>query len=134
MQYWPTIVNTMPKLFFNLRDQSTIATLVAVALATGAVAWVAMGGLSGRLIEIDRAAPVPYEFLVDVNQAEWPELAQLPEIGEVLARRIVETREAQGPFRTQDDLLEVNGIGRVTLTRIAPHLLPLPDERAMVGK
>jgi competence protein ComEA len=85
------------------------------------------------LIEVDRAKPVPYEFLVDVNAAEWPELAQLPEIGEVLARRIVETRDQRGPFRTQDELLEVDGIGRVKLSRMAPHLLPLPDEGAMVG-
>ncbi len=63
----------------------------------------------------------------------WPELAQLPEVGEVLARRIVEMRNQRGAFRTQDDLLDVNGIGRVKLSRIAPHLLPLPDERAMVG-
>ncbi len=89
--------------------------------------------MSGRLVEVDRTEHVPYEFLVDVNKAQWAELAQLPEVGEVLARRIVETREQRGPFRTQEDLLEVTGIGRVKLSRMAPHLIPLPDERAMVG-
>jgi competence protein ComEA len=124
----------MPKPLLQPREQSTVATLAAVALAIGIVAWIIKGGLSGRLIEVDRAEPVPYEFLVDVNQAEWPELAQLPEVGEVLARRIVETRNERGPFRTQDDLLEVGGIGRVKLSRMAPHLLPLPDDAAMVSQ
>lgn len=123
----------MAKPLLQPREQSTIAALVAVALAAGAVAWVVKGGMSERLVEVDRAEHVPYEFLVDVNKAEWAELAQLPEVGEVLARRIVETREQRGPFRTQEDLLEVTGIGRVKLSRMAPHLIPLPDERAMVG-
>lgn len=97
------------------------------------VYWVAAGGMSDRLIEIDRAEPLPYEFLTDVNQADWAELAQLPDVGEVLARRIVESRENEGQYRTQEDLLRVRGIGRVKLSRMAPHLVPLPDERAMVG-
>ncbi|MDA8745422.1 helix-hairpin-helix domain-containing protein [Rubripirellula amarantea] len=125
----------MPPLkpLLRAREQSVVATFVAVALAAALVWWVVAGGMSGRLIEIDRVAPLPYEFLVDVNAAEWPELAQLPEVGEVLARRIVETRGDRGPFRTREDLLEVRGIGQVKLSRIAPHLLPLPDERAVAG-
>ena len=123
----------MFKPILNQRLQSTVASIVAVLLAGMLVWWVMAGGRSGRLIEIDRAEPVAYEFLVDINSAQWPELAQLPDIGEVLARRIVETREAQGPFRSQQDLLRVRGIGRVKLLRMAPHLLPLPDDTTMVG-
>lgn len=123
----------MLKPLLDERLQSTVASLVAVLLSVLGVWWVVAGGRSGRLIEIDRAKPVPYEFLVDINQAEWPELAQLPDIGEVLARRIVETREAQGPFRSQQDLLRVRGIGQVKLMRMAPYLLPLPHEETIVG-
>lgn len=124
----------MPRPLLEPRHQSTIATLTAVVVAVLAVWWVVAGGMSGHLIEIDRAGPVPYSFMVDVNSADWPELAQLPDIGETLARRIVETRNARGGFRSQEDLLEVRGIGRITLSRIAPHLLPLPDDRAVVGR
>lgn len=123
----------MPQFLLRQRDQSTLATVTAVLLAVAVLWWVVAGGPTDRVIEIDRVEPLPYEFLVDVNAATWPELAQLPGIGEVLARRIVERREQQGPFRSQEDLLEVDGIGRVTLTRLAPHLLPLPDDRALVG-
>ncbi|WP_425399385.1 hypothetical protein [Aeoliella sp.] len=41
------------------------------------MAWLVAGGRSGRLIEIDEAEPVPYEFLVDVNAADWPAVTSL---------------------------------------------------------
>jgi competence protein ComEA len=40
----------------------------------------------------------------------------------VLARRIVEHREAKGLFRQLDDLLQVKGIGPRLLARLKPHL------------
>lgn len=98
-----------------------------------AVWWVAGGGPSGRLINIDRARPLDYQFTVDVNAADWPELIQLPEIGEVLARRIVQHRAANGPFATPEDLLEVRGIGGKTLERIRDYLRPLPGEELTAG-
>lgn len=123
----------MPRPLITPRNQSTIAAVTALALAVVVVWWLAAGGVTDRVIEIDRAEPVPYSFMVDVNTADWPELAQLPGIGETLARRIVETRNARGGFRSQEDLLEVRGIGRVTLARISPHLLPLADDHAVAG-
>lgn len=64
---------------------------------------------------------------LDLNLAEWYELAQLPGIGESLARRIVEYREkAERPLRVRD-LIAVKGIGRRTLERISPYLNALSD-------
>lgn len=91
------------------------------------------GGPSGRIIEIDRAEPLEYQFLVDVNSASWSELAQLPDIGEVLARRIVQTRTERGKFTSSDDLLAVPGIGPRKLARIAPFLSPLAPAEAVAG-
>lgn len=67
-------------------------------------------------------APLTFEFRVDVNSASWPELSQLPRIGETLARRIVEEREQNGPFFSPDDLTRVRGIGPKTLEQILPYL------------
>jgi len=97
-----------------------------------AVRWVVVGGPRGE-IEIDRAEPLPYAFRVDVNSAMWPELAQLPEIGPKLASRIVEYREANGPFTSRNQLMDVNGIGPRTLERIEGFLLPLPDDAMVAG-
>jgi competence protein ComEA len=114
-------------------DQAAVAALVLLALGGMAAYWIVEGGLRGELIEIDRAAPLVARFQVDVNKAEWPELAQLPEVGEVLARRIVESRRADGAFVDQDDLMRVNGIGPLTLEKMRPYLLPMPDSDSVAG-
>jgi competence ComEA-like helix-hairpin-helix protein len=48
---------------------------------------------------------------VDVDRADADELQRLPRVGATLARRIVEDRDAQGPFGSLDGLGRVAGIG-----------------------
>lgn len=106
-------------------DQATVAALVVAALVAMALyAWL-RGGPRGTMIEIDRAPPRAARFRVDINVADWPELAQLPEVGETLARRIVAAREKDGPFASHEDLQRVPGIGPKTLERMRPYLLPV---------
>lgn len=62
--------------------------------------------------------PASVPGLINVNTATIEELDQLPGIGPVLAGRIVEDREANGPFRSVDDLLRVPGIGEVLLAKL----------------
>ena len=50
------------------------------------------------------------------------QLQMLPNIGEVLAERIVEYRNQNGPFSTIDDLLWVNGIGEKTLDDLRQYI------------
>jgi competence protein ComEA len=115
-------------------DQAAVAGLVFLALAGMAGYWVVQGGLTGELIEIDRAEPLVARFQVDVNAATWPELSQVPTIGETLARRIVEARENGGRFIDHADLLRVNGIGPRTLERMEPYLLPMPGQEEVAGE
>jgi competence protein ComEA len=89
------------------------------------VRWVADGGPGGGLVEIDEASPLQATFQTDINTAEWTELAQLPEVGETLAQRIVESRKRSGPFTSIDDLRRVGGIGEKTLEKMRPYLLPI---------
>jgi competence protein ComEA len=114
-------------------DQAVVALLVASALVGMAAYWVAQGGPRGELIEIDRAEPLSARYLVDINQAEWFELAELPEVGETLARRIIELRTTRGPFKDNNDLRRVRGIGPRTLEKMMPYLLPLPDQQDVAG-
>lgn len=72
---------------------------------------------------------------IDPNTATAAELAALPQVGETVAARIVEFREAaaaerlragepaQPVFRGGADLDAVPGIGPVTLEHIAPYLI-----------
>jgi competence protein ComEA len=114
-------------------DQAAVAALVMLALVGMGGYWLVHGGHRGELIEIDRAEPLTARYLVDINAAGWPELAELPDIGETLARRIVESRSEGGPFGDHDDLLRVQGIGPRTLEKLRPYLLPMPDQGAVAG-
>lgn len=106
-------------------DQAAIAVILAVSL--GMILWslFTRGNQHGGLIDIEQAEPVALEFLVDINSADWPELTLLPNIGEVLAQRIIEYRQQQGPFTDHDQLQQVVGIGPRTLEAIRPYLAPL---------
>jgi competence protein ComEA len=115
-------------------DQAGVAALVLAGLATTIGWWLAQGGWRGRTIDIDRIEPQTAAFQVDINQADWPELAELPGIGQVLAQRIVASRRTDGPFVDHDDLRRVRGIGPKTLQGLRPYLLPLPDGRNLAGK
>jgi DNA uptake protein ComE-like DNA-binding protein len=74
-------------------DQAAVAVLVTLSLVGMGVYWVVQGGPRGELIEIDRAEPLTARYLVDINKAEWSEFAELPDIGETLAQRIVDSRK-----------------------------------------
>lgn len=108
--------------------------LTAVSLAGMWVWWFGHGGHRGQVIDIDNAAPLDYRFLVDLNRAEWPELAQLPGIGETLARRIIASRVVEGPFRSAEDLRRINGIGPRKLEAVRRYLLPMVDDTQVAGE
>jgi len=63
------------------------------------------------------ATPAP----IDINTATLEQLDSLPGIGPSKAAAIIAARERR-PFRRLADLLRVPGIGRSTLTRLAPFL------------
>ena len=64
------------------------------------------------------AAPAPEP--VDLNRASASDLMRLPRIGPVLATRIVESRDTDGPFTSPQDLRRVHGLRRSTLDRLRP--------------
>jgi len=72
-------------------------------------------GVRAELPETPGAAVVKE---LDLNRATEHELESLPGVGPVLARRIVQYREAQGTFRDVYQLRDVKGIGQKTFDRI----------------
>ncbi|MCC7084719.1 MAG: helix-hairpin-helix domain-containing protein [Pirellulales bacterium] len=123
-----------PRWLLRRLDQVAIAGLSLFALAAMGAFWLAHSGHRGRLIEIDRADPLKIEFLVDVNQADWPEITTLPDVGETLAKRIVDDRRQRGPFASIDDLQRVRGIGPKTFERMRPYVRTITPESAVVRK
>lgn len=109
---------SLPCSYFGPSAQK--ATAAGVILGLVAVAVWYWG--QGELVEIERATPLVATFQVDVNAAAWPEIAQLPGIGETIARRIVADREKNGRFGKVEALSRVRGIGRKKLEQIRPYL------------
>ncbi len=52
---------------------------------------------------------------ININAATVEELTQLKRIGPKYAEKIVAFREANGPFKTPEELVNVQGIGEKTL-------------------
>lgn len=59
---------------------------------------------------------------VDINTADLDALVSLKGIGPALAQRILDYREAHGPFASVEELLEVKGIGESTLEKFRDHV------------
>ena len=116
--------------------RTTLTLLALVSLAGGVWLVVSPGPSPG--VEITRPTPTATALaapestapeseseseqtdLIDLNTATASELTALPGIGEVLAARIVEHRNSNGPFARLDQLMAVQGIGPVTYERVRP--------------
>jgi competence protein ComEA len=68
----------------------------------------------------ENASDGPSE-VVDINSADENELETLPGVGAALASRIVEFREANGPYTSLDDLLDVGGVTQRKLDDLQPY-------------
>ena len=85
-----------------------------------------------------RSKPLAEGERIDPNRATAVDLDRLPGVGPALADRIVAYRQANGRFRSLDDLGQVQGIGDAMLARIGP-LVKLPAsaggrERTLSGR
>lgn len=59
---------------------------------------------------------------VNINTADVEQLQTLPGIGQVKAEQIVADREANGPFRSPEDITRVSGIGPGTLEELLQYI------------
>lgn len=100
---------------------------------------IALGALAARHRHARPAeAPIPIAAPrgvedagpLDLNRADADALVALPRIGPALARRIVEDRERNGPFRDVDDLDRVRGVGPATVEAIRPMVVAGPAPAA----
>jgi competence protein ComEA len=97
---------------YSLKEDDTLQTLLSDAgIETDA-------DLSHIELYVPRESEEQYPQKIDINRAEPWLLEALPGIGEVLAQRIVDYRNENGPFRRIEDLLKVSGIGEATFEQI----------------
>ena len=59
---------------------------------------------------------------ININTATSHQLQMLPNIGEILANRIIEYRTENGPFSTIEDLVLVKGIGDKRMEELRQYI------------
>ena len=59
---------------------------------------------------------------MDVNRVTVTQLCYIPGIGEVTAQKIIDYRDANGPYQSLDELLNVDGIGPKKLEELSVYL------------
>lgn len=82
----------------------------------------------GNIQSVEFTSDDAYEFRVDINSATWVEWSQIDGIGPKTARAIVADREANGPFKSIDEIQRVKGIGPATVRRIRPFVINPADK------
>lgn len=110
-------------MFFRVSDTRFLivfAVLVAILLGVQCVRF-SRNSISS--VEIQRASATEVDYRIDINDSTWIQWAQLPNIGETTARRIVADRETNGPFESVDDVGRVSGIGPQTLASLQQWLV-----------
>lgn len=106
-----------------MKKQMFRALLACALILTSFLMGFWYGRSSQSPIEVTYTlAPPPREagspFPIDINTADRDTLAALPGIGPVAAQRIVAYRQAHGTFRSEQELLKIDGIGAGTLEPI----------------
>lgn len=78
---------------------------------------------NGRIVvtSTEDTTEVP-AITVDVNQASFKDLLEIPSMTENRAASLIVYREANGDFMTIDELINVKHIGPVTLENIRPFV------------
>jgi competence protein ComEA len=59
---------------------------------------------------------------VNINSANAEQLALLPRVGPSVAQKIIDFRKENGPFKSAEDLMLVQGVGEKTFQLLKPYL------------
>ena len=95
----------------------TVLFVLAMALTWLLTPRQVRGGYDISAVPPEEAAPALLK--VNINTASAEELDGLP----VLAQRIVDEREANGPYTGAEDLTRVEGIGQAIVESIQDHII-----------
>ncbi len=67
---------------------------------------------------------------IDLNTATLSQLEELPGVGPVTAKAILDFRAKSGPFRRVEDLLSVHRISEKRLAKLRPYVTVGPAQHA----
>jgi len=97
-------------------DNGTKKTMVRLA----DLSWATKGAPAEKTELIVKTEPVAQK--ININTAAYEELQKLAGVGPVIARRIIDYREANGPFQKIEDIKMVSGIGNATFEKMKDEI------------
>lgn len=123
-------VKGMPEQLYLALGEYLYLTPVETQPSTATTSAASTKASTAESVQTTTETTTAVQFPLDLNAATLEELCQLPGIGEVTASAIIAHRDACGGFYNRMQLLEVSGIGEITLEKILPYLY-LPNEQPM---
>jgi competence protein ComEA len=94
----------------------TTRWLGAVVLAVGCLS-------GGAATADDKPAKAKAEGRVNINEASKAELMKLAGVGPGGAQKIIDYRDAHGPFKKAQDLEKVDGVGKAVIEKNAGRIV-----------
>lgn len=111
----------------NLRTILVTSAALGAILTGPAVLEAATGSDGGPHARVQEQAQQQAPP-VNLNAATADQLQVLPGIGPATAQRIIAYREANGPFKKIEDLMNVKGIGEKTFLRLKSLVVVEPPK------
>ena len=99
--------------------------IVAAALAVAITLSAGLAAAAGKPAPIGK---------VNINSASAEQLSTLPGVGAKLAARIVEHRQKAGPFKSVQELMNVQGVGEKNFEKLQPYLTLGDAAKAGAGR
>ena len=105
----------MPRPFFHAVRCTSFLVFVIGVIPFGACSFRKLTDTPQQQIEPRRTA-------VNINTADRPLLESLPNVGPVLAEKIIEHRTRYGPFRKVEHLLLIEGVSEKRFQAMLPMI------------
>jgi len=102
------------------RSTESLASRFALGLALGAV--LLSFAMPTQAAPAAEAKEAKKGSVININSADTTQLSLLPRVGPSVAQRIVDYRKKNGPFKSTDDLMLVQGIGEKTYQLVKPYV------------
>lgn len=96
--------------------------IVAVRLVTILTSLIIIPACSSRFADIPTKGAATSQNAININTATVDDLEKLPHIGRKTAESIVEFREANGPFRRVEHLMQIRGISEERFLELRPFI------------
>jgi len=109
--------------YMNLAEKLTDSEMIYVPTLKEAEEYGYKEKLLNGNFMLKSAGAYSNEGKININHASVDELTKIPGVGPVTAQKIIEYREKNGPFKTPEDLLKIDGIGKKKLEKMKEFLV-----------